>query len=113
MEGGCVLLRSRPGLWHPGESMTFDDIPAGSAVPFAGLEISDDLDEIGRHPDIELPEAGFELFLVSDEKLPAFSAVRHVYEDPDQFISIHLAFVLPVAADHLGLRRDGAEALPD
>ena len=65
---------------------------------------SDHIDGTGRHPGVELLEAGFELFLVAHEEGAILAGVGDVHEDAHQFIAEHFALVLPVAADHLRFR---------
>jgi hypothetical protein len=68
---------------------------------------------IGRHPDIELLEASFELFFVVHKKLVIVAGARYVHEDAHHFIPKHFALVLPLAADDLRLGGDRVELLPE
>jgi hypothetical protein len=66
--------------------------------------LSDYLDWISGHPNVELLKAHFELFLVVDKKVAVFARVSDIDEDADEFIAENFALVLLVTTDHLRLR---------
>jgi hypothetical protein len=70
-----------------------------------------DLDRVGRHPDVDLPESRLQPFLECEKELAMLGLVRDIHKDADQVIAVRLAFVPPQAADGLRLGRDGPDPL--
>jgi hypothetical protein len=62
---------------------------------------SNEFDRISRDPDIDLLKALFERFFERREELLRVGFVRHVYEDPDQFVVLLLPLMQPGSLDRL------------
>ena len=70
-----------------------------------------DLDRVGRHPDLDLLEAALQPLLELEEETAMLGLVGDIDEDPNQVVAVSLALVAPEAADRLRLGRDGPELL--
>src|SRR5208283_188011 len=68
-------------------------------------------DQVCRHPDVELLESSFELFLEFQEELAMLRLVADVDEDADQIVAIRFPFLAPVSSDRLGFAGDSTEPL--
>ena len=55
------------------------------ADPF---QTSQDLDRVGRHPDVNLLESGLQPLFELNEEVAVFGLIRDVYEDSDQVIAV-------------------------
>src|SRR5262245_15863525 len=77
------------------------------------LRRSDDLDEVGGHPDVELLEPSLELFFVSDEELAVIWSIGNIENNAHEVIAVHFTLMLPEAANHLRLGGDGSEVLAE
>jgi hypothetical protein len=53
------------------------------AIPVA-FPWSQNLDRVGRHPDVDLLESRFQPLLEFEEELAMFGLVGDIHEDPDQ-----------------------------
>jgi hypothetical protein len=64
---------------------------------------------VAGQPDVELLEASFQALLEFQEELAMGRIIFHIHEDAHQFIVLHLALMLPLALDDLGLARSGTK----
>jgi len=92
----------------------FDEGPAiaaNPALPIGSSRRSDDLDRIGRHPDIDLLKPFANLFLELREELAVLGRVRHIDERAHQVVAEYLVLVLPQSTNRLRFARDRSEPL--
>jgi hypothetical protein len=66
-------------------------------------------DRIGGHPDIQLPESGFQSFLEMNKELAACKHIFGVNKYSHQIITINLGLVLSHSADGLSLAGDSSK----
>jgi hypothetical protein len=50
-------------------------------------QLSQDLDRVGRHPDVNLLEASLQPLLEIEKELAMFRLVRYIHENPHQVIA--------------------------
>src|SRR5205814_2598464 len=72
---------------------------------------SNDLDRIGGHPDVHLPEPALECLLEVPEEFTGVRIIGRVYENTNEVVEVDWAGVFSLSADRLGFGRNGAEAL--
>jgi len=83
----------------------------GQASPVRSRDPSNHFDQVGRDPDVDLPEPDFQALLELGEELAVLGKVRHIDENASQVVAKSLSFMLPEAVDDLRLVRDSAKSL--
>jgi hypothetical protein len=67
------------------------------------------VDWIGGHPNIQLPEPGFQLLLVATKEIAVLRFVFHIDENAEELITKTLSLLPPCALDHLGFPGNGSK----
>ncbi len=86
VRGGCARRREEAVRRHQGRTglgRTPGIVRMGRAGSPDPATISQDIDEIGCHPDVELSEPGFQLLLELEEELTMLGFIRDIDEDPE------------------------------
>ena len=65
---------------------------------------------MGCHPNVDLLKTRLEPFLESKKELAAIRQIGDVDKNAEEIVTVRLALMAPEPANHLRLRRDGAES---
>jgi hypothetical protein len=88
--------------------LAINDWRVGEFGDFIGRSLND-IDRVRRHPDVDLPEAGFQSFLELAEEVSVLRHVVNINDNAHGVVFEHLVLMVPFTSHGLGFPHHGAE----